>query len=122
MSTQERLAEALLAADDLDPGFANDLAIDDDVAPEMARILTIADEHLSQDIADGQALRLLREACETAQPYRAWFLAEWSYARSGDQHVEVRVEKHVGDGSTRFRGATIADAADACRKALEERS
>lgn len=101
MTPLERLAEALIEADDIDPGFANDLAIDDDVAPEMARILTIADEHLAQDIADGQAMRQLREALP-----------------DGWKSVVILTPVVLPIGPD----ATIADAADACRKALEERS
>lgn len=72
------------------------------------------------DMEDGRALRELRERCEASDPYRAWFLVEWTWPRSRTDEggFEVRFEKHIGDGVTRFRGPTIAAAADKAREAL----
>jgi hypothetical protein len=87
---------------------------------DEAVTLFINDPTLEQDIADGQALRLLREACDRAEPFRAWFHVEYAWAM--DQHWTVRVERHLKDVQWDFIADTIAEAADACRAALEGRS
>lgn len=69
------------------------------------------DPHVEQDALDGQALRLLREAMPDG----------WTFfctACAGDVHFRVWAR---GQAEMSIHGATIAEAADACRAALEAR-
>lgn len=115
MTAQERLAAAIhpsgyLRITDTDTG--------EDIVrwptADIARSILAADPTLAQDIEDGAALRRLREALQAG-----WWLSVdgddtgWrasAYPRSMVAMVTVG------------RGTTIADAADACRAALEQRS
>ena len=79
------------------------------------------DPSLAQDIADGQALRLLREALER-RAYNAMLTF-----RDGDiWYVDVTDPAGPDVDSDSYvltvDGATIAEAADACRSALGDRS
>jgi len=73
------------------------------------------------DATTGAALRRLVEACDTTEPYRAWLVLEWSWPRSAmsGEGWEVRVEKHIGDGTTRFSGSTPAEALDKATRMLD---
>lgn len=68
----------------------------------------------TQDARDGEALRLLREACEQSR---------WSFSvepRYAMQHIGFRVHfvSHDRKDYRAYDGVTIAEAADACREAL----
>lgn len=109
MTAVERLAAALEAKGALFPSL-------------VAQLILAADEWLAQDMEDGRALRELREACQDVEPYRAWFEVGYSLPMV-ERHWTVRVERHTGDQrEMAFRAPTIAEAADACRMALEARS
>lgn len=111
MSAAERLASALLASDDLAPDAIAALMHDNSAFPEVARVLTIADEWLSQDIADGEALRLLRDALPEPQRLGAyWTNRGWV--------VQAHSRGRLVGTDLRSPMSTIAEAADACRKAL----
>ena len=72
------------------------------------------------DATTGAALRRLVEACDTAETYRAWIVLEWTWPRAhSGEGWEARVEKHIGDGTTRFRGSTPAEALDKARRMVE---
>lgn len=71
------------------------------------------DPFAEQDARDGEALRRLREALPTGTFLSASFPDECRWL------VEVLDGVHMGDLVQRGDGATIAEAADACRAALE---
>lgn len=77
------------------------------------------DPVLLQDIADGEALRRLREAVGTGwHPVTIWHW--WPGMLAPDDSEEFKVEVKVRDRVfRRASGPTIAEAADACRLALE---
>lgn len=98
-------------------GSECDCSIQDRVDATMERIWA-ADLTLEQDIADGQAIRLLREALPNEY---LDFNVEGVRTRGlngepPDWDYEVLTFNAGG------YGPTIAEAADACRKALEARS
>lgn len=125
MSAQDRLRAAILASVPagghgqlcgITYGSECDCFIQDKVDARMERIWA-ADPDLDQDIADGQALRLLREALPDANhfvtvesPFDGF---GWTVSVDTIYH-ELSVVRAEAD--------TIAEAADACRKALEARS
>ena len=73
------------------------------------------------DARDGRALRLLREAVptDTGQPFVQVFSP---YLDGSDDRWDVSVIGDHTDPSWRGTGSTLAEAADACRAALEARS
>jgi predicted RNase H-like HicB family nuclease len=120
VSPQERLAAAIC---DAGTGHYRDWSHDEAAAvmdPDhegAAAAILDADPHLAQDIADGQALRLLREA----KPYGFFLTIEESYHDRGGWLVTAHEPEGVASAE-QGEGTTIAEAADACRKALEARS
>lgn len=92
-------------------------------AQMCAGTMVAADPTLAQDIADGQALRLLRDALPkgwdmTVRTFASrWCVEVWDpyYPPGRDDPPQPRYLEIAGTAGT------IAEAADACRKALEER-
>lgn len=102
-SAQERLAAAIWGVDFVDPE-----------ATLIARAMVAADPHLAQDIEDGAALRRLREALGPAETFDVsvtrrdpWIVEAW----------DLPSLRHLCKTS----GATVAEAADKVREALEKR-
>lgn len=72
-----------------------------------------ADPHLAQDIEDGAALRRLREAL----PENTYFEVESPLDGFG---WDITIESIYGGPSVaQAEGSTLAQAADACREAIE---
>lgn len=101
MSARERLRTAMLEA----------------FGPDEDAILA-ADPHLAQDIADGEALRRLREA----DPEGDVTITPLTGGGWGEDRFFVRSKSRTGHRRYRYldgTAPTIAEAADACREALE---
>ena len=114
MTPAERLAAALDECGFLDTAFPPS-------NPRNAARIPAADPDLAQDLADGQALRLLREALPEGATIKSFWwrpkgvlsctvMTEWSELPPGRK----RYVHHRKNGT----GPTIAEAADACRAAL----
>lgn len=69
----------------------------------------------AQDLRDGAALRRLREACPVGE---RWFEVFGPHPESGHFQVVVETVGQYDTPGVLANGATIAEAADACREAL----
>lgn len=78
--------------------------------------MSVIDPQLWRDAEDGRALRELREALPGGWVYEAG-----QHANRAGQYV-VRLLDEMDLVQVRYTMATIAGAADACRKALREQS
>lgn len=115
MTAQERLASAMVEG--VPAQYSKAGGAPSTWAQEDAAAILRADPDLAQDIADGQALRLLREALPDG-----WEMSVDLY-RDDLPGVQWKASAYAArmPVARAAYGATIAEAADACRKALEAR-
>lgn len=110
-SARERLAAALLESSEKLDDWLH-LMPGEDATTCVVHILAV-DPHLAQDIEDGAALRRLREALG-----EEWGGPNVDGSFGGGWRVQVWTGRGAGAVITEKR-STIAEAADACREALE---
>jgi hypothetical protein len=125
VTPQERLAEAMVAG--VPAQYGRVAGSPSHWSREDADAILAADAVLAQDIADGQALRLLREALPDGVVMRLENLLPDTPTEPG---CLWSMDMERDDGSDEvgplfdvtFDSPTIAEAADACRAALEARA
>ena len=119
MTPQERLAEAIcIAGTGHYRDWSHDEAaavMDPDHTGASAAILAAA-PNLAQDIADGEALRLLRRAADDGTG------SDVVISEDPDDEEHLRFMVRVEGTEFYGLGARLASAADACRAEVEARS
>ena len=92
--------------------------------PEMRNVMTMATveaiAYEDQDRADGEALRRLREALPERWGFTVSDYPGKTYLKDGQPAIQAMAwpDLDMPIPNVERRGATIAEAADACRKAL----
>lgn len=127
MSAQDRIAAVLATVQPPDPewvaGIADPPSVPSANWPGWALALLAADPTLAQDIEDGRALRELRASLDDGgwHPIEVRWWSPVSLPTISAVEIQVRVRVRPRFFVDSGNHPTIAEAADACRKALEAR-